>query len=87
MLDKQLIDFANTAINRPDMKGEHDIFNRVMTRDDIATVAFLESRQTGARQMVVNLHLFWDPQFKDVKVVQVAILLEQLNRLSREYAK
>ncbi|KAI5207324.1 hypothetical protein AUEXF2481DRAFT_43416 [Aureobasidium subglaciale EXF-2481] len=87
LLDKQVVEFGRTAINRPDMKGEHDIFNRVMTRDDIATVAFLESRQSGARQMVVNLHLFWDPQFKDVKVVQVAILLEQLNRLSREYAK
>ena len=43
LLDKQLIDFANTAINRPDMKGEHDIFNRVMPRDDIGVLAFLEN--------------------------------------------
>lgn len=87
LLDKQIIEFGRTAINRPDMKGEHDIFNRVMTRDDIATVAFLENRATGARQIIVNIHVFWNPAFADVKVVQVAILLEALKRLSEEWAK
>jgi len=87
LLDKQLIDFANTAINRPDMKGEHDIFNRVMPRDDIAVVTFLESRETGSRLIVVNAHVFWNPVYKDVKVVQVAILMEQITKLAEKYAK
>src|SRR4051812_48725679 len=52
LLDKQIVDFANTAINRPDMKGEHDIFNRVMPRDDIGVLAFLENRVTGSRLIV-----------------------------------
>ncbi|KAF2144406.1 uncharacterized protein K452DRAFT_222584 [Aplosporella prunicola CBS 121167] len=87
LLDKQLIEFGNLAINRPDMKGEHDIFNRVMPRDDIAVISFLENRQTGARLMVVNAHIFWDPIFKDVKVVQVAILMGQVQKLAEKYAK
>ncbi|KAF2087167.1 hypothetical protein K490DRAFT_66034 [Saccharata proteae CBS 121410] len=87
MLDKQLIDYANMAINRPDMKGEHDIFNRVMPRDHIATVLFLENRQTGARLIVVNAHIEWNPLYKDVKVVQVAILMEQVSKLAEKYAK
>ncbi|KAF2174740.1 hypothetical protein K469DRAFT_613413 [Zopfia rhizophila CBS 207.26] len=87
LLDKQLIDFANTAINRPDMKGEHDIFNRVMPRDDIAVVAFLENRATGTRFIVVNTHVFWNPTFNDVKLVQVAILMEQITKLANKYAK
>jgi CCR4-NOT transcription complex subunit 6 len=87
LLDKQLIDFANTAINRPDMKGEHDVFNRVMPRDDIAVIAFLESRATGARMIVSNAHIFWNEIYVDVKVVQVAILMEQIAKLAEKYAK
>ena len=86
LLDKQVVEFGRTAINRPDMKGETDIFNRVMTRDDIATVTFLENRASGARQIVVNIHCFWNPAFPDVKIVQVAILLETLKRLSEGWA-
>jgi CCR4-NOT transcription complex subunit 6 len=87
MLDKQIVNFANVAINRPDMKGEHDIFNRVMPKDEISVVTFFENRLTGTRVIVVNVHICWDPQYKDVKVVQVAIMLEQLAKYSEKYAK
>lgn len=87
LLDKQLIDFANTAINRPDMKGEHDTFNRVMPRDHIAVATFLENRMTGSRLIVANAHIFWDPEFADVKLVQVAILMEQLSRFAEKWSK
>lgn len=87
LLDKRLIEFGRIAINRPDMKGEHDIFNRVMTKDHIATACFLENRQTGARKIVANAHIFWDPVFVDVKIVQVAILLEQLAKMAQEWSK
>lgn len=85
LLDKQLLDFAKLAINRPDMKGEHDIFNRVMPKDNIAVSAFFEVRQTGARLMVVNSHVCWEPIFKDVKVIQVAILMEQIQKFAEKY--
>jgi CCR4-NOT transcription complex subunit 6 len=87
LLDKQLVDFANTAINRPDMKGEHDIFNRVMPRDDIAVLAFMENRTTGSRLIVGNVHVFWNPAFTDVKLVQVAILMEQITKFANKWAK
>lgn len=87
LLDKQLIIFSREAINRPDMRGEHDVYNRVMPRDHIAVVAFLENRLTGSRLIVVNTHLAWEGWFADVKVVQVAILMEQLAKLSDTYAK
>ncbi|KAL8726016.1 MAG: hypothetical protein Q9166_006990 [cf. Caloplaca sp. 2 TL-2023] len=86
-LDKNVIDFANMAINRPDMKGEHDTFNRVMPRDQIAVVTFFENRATGSRLIVVNVHIHWDPAYKDVKLVQVAILMEQVAKLADRWAK
>jgi len=69
------------------MKGEHDIFNRVMPRDHIAVVVFLENRATGARMIVANVHLFWDLQYTDVKVVQTAIMMEQLGKIAETYSK
>ena len=87
MLDKQLIDFGNIAINRPDMKGEHDIFNRVMPKDHIAVVAFFENRMTGSRMMVANAHLHWDPRFTDVILVQTAILMDQIAKFADKWSK
>lgn len=86
-LGKELVDFANLAINRPDMKGEHDVFNRVMPKDNIAVVAFFEDRQTGSRVIVANAHIHWDPAFADVKLVQVAILMEQISKFADKWAK
>ncbi|KAF2491182.1 hypothetical protein BU16DRAFT_566096 [Lophium mytilinum] len=80
LLDKHLVDFANTTINRPDMKGELDVFNRVMPRDDIAVKIFLESCATGARLIVSKAHIFWNENFVDVKLVRVAILMEQITK-------
>ncbi|KAL3425187.1 endonuclease/Exonuclease/phosphatase [Phlyctema vagabunda] len=87
LLDKQTIDFANVAINRPDMKNQHDIFNRVMPRDNIAAITFLENRLTGARIIVVNTHLHWDPAEADVKLIQIAILMDNVTKLAEKYAR
>ncbi|KAF2427735.1 hypothetical protein EJ08DRAFT_348728 [Tothia fuscella] len=86
VLDKQLIDFKNIAINRPDMKADHDVFNRVMIRDNIGVAIFLEDRKTGTRLIVATTHLFWDEAFRDVKLVQVAILMEEITHLAQRWA-
>jgi CCR4-NOT transcription complex subunit 6 len=87
LLDKQLIAYSREALNRPDMKGDHDVYNRVMPRDNIAVVAFLENRTTGSRLIVVNTHLVWEGSYADVKVVQVALLLEHLAKLVENYSR
>lgn len=87
LLQKHVISYSHEAINRPDMKGEHDVYNRVMPRDHIALVVFLENRQTGSRLIVVNTHLTWEGWAADVKMIQVAILIEQLAKKAEEYAR
>ena len=86
-LDKMVVDFGSTAINRQDMKGAHDIFNRVMPRDNISVVTFLENRLTGSRIMVGNAHIYWDPTYADVKLVQVAILMEAISKKAEEWSR
>ncbi|KOS21987.1 Glucose-repressible alcohol dehydrogenase transcriptional effector [Escovopsis weberi] len=87
LLDKQVIEFATIAINRPDMKNQHDVFNRVMPKDNIAVICFFESRLTGARVILVNVHLTWDTALADVKLIQTGILMEHVTKLAEKYAR
>ncbi|OTB00414.1 hypothetical protein M426DRAFT_15458 [Hypoxylon sp. CI-4A] len=87
LLDKQLVDFRQTAINRPDMKSADDVFNRVMPKDTIAVYCFFESRFTGNRFIVVNAHLCWEAYLADVKAVQTGILMELVTKQSERYTR
>lgn len=87
IVDKRLIEFNQIALQRPDLKKTEDIFNRVMTKDNIASIAMLEHRKTGAKLIVANAHMHWDPEFRDVKLVQAAVLMEQLELTGDMFAK
>lgn len=86
-LDTQHMVFGRKAVERPGAKASADMLNRVWQRDDIAVVVFLENRITGSRIIVVNTHTFWDPSFKDVKLIQVAVLMEELAKIAEKYSK
>lgn len=86
-LDTQHIVLGRKAVDRPGAKASADMLNRVWQRDDIATVVFLENRQTGARLIVVNAHIVWNPAYKDVKLIQAAVMMEEVSKLSEKYAK
>ena len=86
-LDQQNFVFGRKAVARPGAKASADMLNRVWARDDIATVTFLENRMTGSRVIVANLHVLWDPAYKDVKLIQVAVLMEELTKLAEKYTK
>lgn len=87
VLDTQHLVLGRKAVERPGGKASTDMLNRVWQRDDIATIVFLENRYTGSRLIVGNSHVFWDPAFKDVKLIQVAVLMEELNKSAERYAK
>lgn len=87
LLDQQVVDFRQLAINRPDMKSADDVFNRVMPKDTIAVFCFFESRLTGNRFIVVNAHLCWESYLADVKAVQTGILMELVSKQSERYAR
>ncbi|EPQ25897.1 uncharacterized protein PFL1_06570 [Pseudozyma flocculosa PF-1] len=87
LIEKQLIEFNQIALQRPDFKKTEDMFNRVMTKDNIAVVALLENRESGSRIIVVNVHIHWDPEFRDVKLVQVAMMMDELEKIGNRFAK
>lgn len=87
LLDSQHLNFGRKAVERSGRQASADMINRVWQRDDIGTVVLLENRVTGSRLIVANAHFYWDPAYRDVKLIQVAVLMEELARLAGEYAK
>jgi CCR4-NOT transcription complex subunit 6 len=69
------------------MKQQSDMYNRFMPRDHIALFTFFENRYTGSRVLVANTHIFWDPAYADVKLIQVAILMQSLDKAAEKYSK
>lgn len=72
-------------MNKLDIRTD-DMFNRVMSRDNIAIVAKLEFRASGAKILVANSHIYWDHRYRDVKLVQIGMLMEELERHARQFA-
>ncbi|KAG0147068.1 hypothetical protein CROQUDRAFT_656525 [Cronartium quercuum f. sp. fusiforme G11] len=86
LIERECVEFNQIPMRSESHKTE-DMFNRVMTKDNIAVIAMLEHRRSGARQLVANVHIHWDPEFRDVKLIQTAMLIEQVGALADRFAK
>ncbi|KAH9993969.1 Endonuclease/exonuclease/phosphatase [Russula vinacea] len=64
-----------------------DMFNRVLIRSDIAVICLFENIETGARHVIANAHICWDPKYSDVKLVQVALLVDEVEKVANNFAK
>lgn len=90
LVERQTIEFNSAAHHnrREDSRfnGSEDMYNRVFTKDNIAIIALMENRATGSRLIVINVHIHWDPEFRDVKLIQVAIMMEELEKIAKRFA-
>jgi CCR4-NOT transcription complex subunit 6 len=85
--EKHLIEFNQLALARPSLRKHKDMYNRVMTRDNISLVTRLEHRESRQELIVGNVHVHWDPTFCDVKLVQSILLIEELEKLCNKHPK
>ena len=75
-------------------KDASDMLNRVMTKDNIGIVALLETNEDYSygpntdrtrRQLIVsNVHMAWEPEYSDVKLIQTVLLMEFLQTFRQE---
>ncbi|XP_046845773.1 CCR4-NOT transcription complex subunit 6-like isoform X2 [Xenia sp. Carnegie-2017] len=75
-------------------KDASDMLNRVMTKDNIGIVALLEtnddfgfgqnSDRTKRLLMVSNVHMAWEPEYSDVKLIQTVLLMQFLQKFREE---
>ncbi|KAI9249754.1 Endonuclease/exonuclease/phosphatase [Phascolomyces articulosus] len=85
LLAHHLLEYSQTVLQRSDLKESEDTFNRVMVKDNVAIMILLQDIKTGSRVLVANSHIHWDPQYADVKLVQVGILLEEIERFTEKH--
>ncbi|KAJ1537262.1 Glucose-repressible alcohol dehydrogenase transcriptional effector [Nowakowskiella sp. JEL0078] len=86
LIEKDVLEFQQIAMSKPEFRKSEEVLNRVMMKDNIAVVTLLENKETHERILVANAHLHWDPQYKDVKLVQTAMLVDELQKLADTYA-
>ena len=86
LIETQVVEFNQVALQKHDMRTD-DMFNRVMSRDNIANICEFEFRQSGARLLVANSHIYWDHRYRDVKLVQVGMLLEELEKIVDQFSR
>lgn len=87
LIEKLSLDFSSLALKNNDFKKTADTYNRVLNKDNIALIALLEHVTTGQKIIVTNTHLHWDPAFNDVKLIQVALLLDEVEKFAERVAK
>jgi CCR4-NOT transcription complex subunit 6 len=87
LVENHLVEFSTVAMQRSDFKKTDDMFNRVLGKDHVAVICLFENKETGSRLIVVNTHLHWDPQFCDVKLVQTALMIEEVEKAANNFAK
>ena len=73
-------------MQREDLKTD-DVFNRVLGKKNIAVLCLMEDKQTGTRFIIANTHIYWDPAYCDVKLVQVALLVDEIEKIAHNFAK
>lgn len=87
-LSSEVLRFSELGMSRdPNIKKSSAYLNRVWPKDHVAIVNLLENRVTGSRLIVANAYVFWDTRFKDVKLIQTAVLMSELNRLANTWTK
>lgn len=85
LIDKKVLEYGRLVISQEKFKKTEDIFNRFMNKDNIASVSILQHVSSGKKIVVANTHLHWDPEYNDVKAMQVAVLLEELQGVIKKY--
>jgi CCR4-NOT transcription complex subunit 6 len=74
-------------MQRQDFKKTDDMFNRVLGKEHLAIVSLMEDKFTGTRFVIANAHIHWDPAYCDVKLVQVALLVDEIEKMASHFAK
>jgi len=84
-LKERKVEFSSLSTSRQDFRSSQDIFNRVMPKDNVAMVVLLKFKQTGLPLIVANPHITWDPFYKDVKLIQTTLLMEELEDFRMQF--
>jgi CCR4-NOT transcription complex subunit 6 len=84
LVDDVVVEFNQIGMQRPDFIKTDAAFDRFLSKDNIAGIALFK-HSCGRTLAVANAHIHWDPEYADVKLIQVAMLTEQVEKLCQKW--
>jgi len=91
IIGEHMIEYQRLALQRHERFSD-DIsgHERLMSKDNICQVLILEAVNSSAtkgpqRMVVANTHIHWNPELRDVKLMQTQLMLEELITVSEQY--
>ncbi|KAG7816444.1 hypothetical protein KL919_004317 [Ogataea angusta] len=87
LLSYEPVDYSEHFQNPEYFTPTQDLRERAMTRNTVALIATVRHKRTGTIIFVTNTHLYWSPEFPDVKVLQAYLLVRLLKRTMRNHYK
>ncbi|KAJ9061136.1 Glucose-repressible alcohol dehydrogenase transcriptional effector [Entomophthora muscae] len=85
LIESRIVEF-NAVVGREEFKSQ-DTFNRLMNKDNVAGLVLFETVEKKTRLLVANAHVHWDPEYADVKLVQVAVLTKEMEAIVEQHTK
>lgn len=83
LLNSMVIDFNKHISSDIRFSQNDDILMRMARKDNMVLTAYLQDK-SNRMYIVMNAHLFWDPEYSDVKLFQTVLILEEVQRLKKE---
>lgn len=84
LIDKKLIDFTDIILKDKRFTHHQNILTRNCKRDNIAVLIVLENNEKNLI-VVVNTHLYWHPDYSDVKLIQTLLIIEEIEKFKLKY--
>lgn len=85
LVESHVINYYNLIMEDNRFNTNHFLLNRYGKKDNISLITILESIYDKKNIIVVNVHLFWDPEYEDVKLLQSILLLEETEKFKNKY--
>ncbi|KAL6121257.1 hypothetical protein NUSPORA_01855 [Nucleospora cyclopteri] len=79
------VEFLTKIKNDPRLRGANDILHRFEDKTHTALFTVLNHTILNCTIIISNVHLFWDPEFEDVKLLQSIILIDELEKVKNKY--
>lgn len=79
------IDFHQKISQDTRFNSNAELLSRYGKKDNIAVCALLE-KPNGQQVLVVNPHIFWDPEYPDIKLLQTLLLMEEIERIKEKHS-
>lgn len=75
------IELQQVSLQDSSLRKVKDMLSRLTNRDNVAVLTLLEHIDTEMKILIVNAHLHWDPTLTDVKLAQMFLLTNEIQRL------